>query len=85
MVLSFKLAKKAMDELNIDSNKPKKVWVYTVTDNKVVLVNNEPFYSIGLAANFLGTTLGVVRYFMDTWKGKGFKGYYLFSNPLTNQ
>lgn len=40
---SFKLAKKAIDGLNINSTKPKKVWVYTITENKVVLVNNEPF------------------------------------------
>ena len=62
---SFKLAKKALGELNIDSTKPKKVWVYTVTENKVVLVNNEPFNSRGLVADFLGTSHAVVRYFMD--------------------
>lgn len=82
---SFKLAKKAIEELNLDSTKPKKVWVYTVKENKVVLVNNEPFNSRGLVANFLCTTHAVVRYFMDSWKGKGFNGYFLFSEPLTNK
>lgn len=39
---SFKLAKQAIGELSLDSTKPKKVWVYTVSENKVVLVNHEP-------------------------------------------
>lgn len=82
---SFKLAQKAVDDLNIDPTKPKKVWVYTVTKKGVVLVNNEPFNSRGLAASFLGTTHGVVRYYLDSWRGKGFNGYYLFSKPLTNK
>lgn len=85
MDLSFKLAKKAIDDFNLDPTKPKKVWIYTVTENKVVLVNNEPFNSRGLAASFLGTTHAVVRYYLDSWRGKGFNGYYLFSRPLTNK
>lgn len=66
-------------------NKAKKVWVYTVTRNKIVLVNNEPFKSRESAAKFLGTTHMVVRYFIDSLNGKGFNGYYLFSKPLNDQ
>lgn len=80
---TLKLVKKTTEELNLDPTKPKKVWVYTVSGNKIVLVNNEPFNSRGLAADFLGTSHNVVRYFMDSITGKGFKGYYLFSKPLT--
>lgn len=82
---SFEQAKKASEEFNLDFTLPKKVWVYTVSNNKVVLVNNQPFYSRGLAARFLDTTHNVVRYHMDCWKGKGFKGYYLFSKPLADR
>lgn len=62
---SFEQAKKASEEFNLDFTLPKKVWVYTVSNNKVVLVNNQPFYSRGLAARFLDTTHNVVRYHMD--------------------
>lgn len=41
--------------------------------------------SRGLAASFLGTTHTMVRYYMDSWKGRGFNGYYLFSKLLTNK
>ena len=82
---SFKLATQAKYELNLDSTQAKPVWVYTVSNNKVELVNNEPFISRGKAALFLGTSHNVVRYYMDCWRGKGFNGYYLFSKPLTDK
>nr|YP_009704216.1 GIY endonuclease [Ceratocystis fimbriata]YP_009710368.1 GIY endonuclease [Ceratocystis albifundus]QEN73779.1 GIY endonuclease [Ceratocystis fimbriata]QFX74870.1 GIY endonuclease [Ceratocystis albifundus] len=82
---SFELANKLRDELNLDSNISKKVWVYTITEDNLVLVNGEPFNSRELVAKFLETTHKVVRYFMDSWEGKGYKGYYLFSRFLTDK
>lgn len=82
---SFKQAKKNSEELTLDPNISKQVWVYTVSNNKVILVNDQPFCSRGLTAKYLGTTHRVVRYSMDCWRGKGFNGYYLFSYPLTTQ
>lgn len=55
------------------------MWVYTICNKNIVLVNNQPFNSRELTAKFLGTTHNVMRYYMDSWNGKGFKGYYLFS------
>lgn len=85
---SFELANKLKDELNLNSNISKKVWVYSIDasqENKLVLVNDQPFNSRESAAKFLETTHKVVRYFMDSWEGKAFKGYYLFSKPLTEK
>jgi len=82
---SFQLVSESLDNFNISSNKSKKVWVYTIFNNEVELVNNEPFDSRGLAAKFLNTSHNVVRYFMDSWKGRGYNGYYLFSNPLNRE
>lgn len=36
-------------------------------------------------AKFLGTTHRVVRYSQDTLKPEGIKGYYLFSNGLSDK
>ena len=63
---SFQLVYESLDNFNISSNKSKKVWVYTILNNEVELVNNEPFDSRGLAAKFLNTSHNVVRYFMDS-------------------
>lgn len=73
---SFKLVKKASEGLTIDVNIPKQVWIYTIFKNKLILVNSQPFSSIGLAAKYLGATHNIVNYFMDSWKGKGFDGNY---------
>jgi len=81
---SFKLVKKASEGLTIDVNIPKQVWIYTISKNKLILVNSQPFRSIGLAAKYLGATHDIVNYFKDSWKSKGFDGNYLFSRPLTN-
>ena len=83
--ISFSLAKKAEKELSLDPTIAKKVWVNTVGDKNIILVNNQPFNSRELTAKFLNTTHNVIRYFMDSWEGKGFKGYYLFSKPLTKK
>lgn len=45
----------------------------------------KPFSSTGEVANFLDTSHRVVRYSIDTWKPEGIKGYYLFSQPLTEK
>ena len=42
---AFNLAKSSFGELKIDSNISKKVWVYVIKNDKVILVNNQPFPS----------------------------------------
>jgi group I intron endonuclease len=79
---AFNLAKSSFNELKIDGNLSKKVWVYTIKNGEVILVNNQPFSSREQVAKFLNTIHGIVRYYIDSWKSQGLNGYYLFNNPL---
>ena len=79
---AFNLAKSSFGELKIDSNISKKVWVYVIKNDKVILVNNQPFPSREQTAKFLNTIGNTIRYYTDSWKSQGLNGYYLFSKPL---
>lgn len=79
---AFNLAKSSFGELKIDSNISKKVWVYVIKNDKVILVNNQPFPSREQTAKYLNTIGNTIRYYIDSWKSQGLNGYYLFSNPL---
>lgn len=81
---AFDLAIRAYSELNIDGNIAKKVWVYHMVNDTVVLVNNQPFPSREQVAKFFNTATNAVLYYIDSWKSQGFKGYYLFSKPLVD-
>ena len=81
---AFNLAIRAYSELNIDGNIAKKVWVYHMVNDTVVLVNNQPFSSREQVAKFFNTATNAVLYYIDSWKSQGFKGYYLFSKPLVD-
>lgn len=80
----FNLAIRAYSELNIDGNIAKKVWVYHMVNDTVVLVNNQPFPSREQVAKFFNTATNAVLYYIDSWKSQGLKGYYLFSKPLVD-
>ena len=77
--------KEAIVNLNIDSNIPKKVWVYA--PETLQLVNSQPFHfsKEKWVANFIETSHKVVRDYVDSWKPEPTKGYYLFSKPLTEK
>lgn len=79
---AFNLAKSSLNELNIDGNIPKKVWVYTIKNGEVILVNNQPLPSREQAAKFFNVRYDIIRYYTDSWKPQSLKGYYLFSTPL---
>ena len=81
---AFNLAIRAYSEMNIDGNIAKKVWVYHIVNDTVVLVNNQPFPSREQATKFFNTATNVVLYYIDSWKSQGLKGYYLFSKPLVD-
>lgn len=84
--LALNLVKESEKSLPLSNLESKPVWVYYIdSNNKVLLVNNEPFKSRELTAKFLNTSHNVVRYYMDSWEGRGYKGYYLFSRPLTDK
>ena len=42
---AYNLAKSSFGELKIDSNISKKVWVYVIKNDKVILINDQPFPS----------------------------------------
>jgi len=56
-------SKKTLPLNNLES---KPVWVYCIDNDKVLLVNNEPFKSRELTAKFLNTSHNIVRYYMDS-------------------
>ncbi len=69
--------------IKFDSNVAKKVWVYIIDLNgNVSVVNNKPFLSMGEVGVFLATSASTILYYLDNYKQ--YKGYYLFSNSLTN-
>ncbi len=73
---------------NLSDVEAKPVWIYTIdknNPNKEILINDAPFKSRESAAKFLSTSHNMVRYYIDSWEGKGYNGYYLFSKQLTNQ
>lgn len=83
--LALNLVKQSEKSLPLSDLESKPVWVYCIdSNNKVLLVNNEPFKSRESAAKFLNTSHNVVRYYMDSWEGRGYKGYFLFSRLLTD-
>lgn len=80
---AFLLAKGSLNELKIDPSLSKKVWVYTIVNGDVILVNSKPFPSVGETARFLDTSYYRVKVHMDNPKDKqGLKGYYIFYKPL---
>ena len=79
---TFKLAITHLEELSINDNSPKKVWVYTIKNGRVILVNNKPFPSRRDAVEFLNTSASLVNSYLDSSNPKDLKGYYLFNNPL---
>lgn len=84
--LALNLVKESEKSLPLSNIESKPVWVYSLCpNNNVLLVNDEPFKSREITAKFLSTTHKMVRYYMDSWEGKSYKGYYLFSRPLTNK
>jgi hypothetical protein len=65
--LALNLVKESDKSLPISNLESKPVWVYSIySDNKVLLVNNEPFKSRESTAKFLNTSHNVVRYYMDS-------------------
>lgn len=83
--MAYALAKEACDTLNIDGSMRKKVWIYSVLSDQPVLVNGQPFSSREQAAKFLNTSHNAVRYYVDSLKSQGIKGYHLFNKPLTSE
>lgn len=84
--LALNLVKESEKSLPVSDLESKPVWVYQIdSNNKVLLVNNEPFKSRESTAKFLNTSHNVVRYYMDSWEGRGYKGYFLFSRLLTDK
>lgn len=86
--LSLVLNLVSESKTNLSDVEAKPVWIYTVDENnpnKSILINNAPFKSRELAAKFLKTSHSMVRYYMDSWDGKGYKGNYLFSKQLTDK
>lgn len=84
--LTLCLVKESEKSLPLSDLESKPVWVYSIdSDNEVSLVNNEPFKSRELTAKFLNTSHKMVRYYMDSWEGKGYRGYFLFSRQLTDK
>lgn len=78
------LTKSSLDELNIDGNIPKKVWIYTIKDGSVVPGTEQPFPSREQTAKFFNVSYKIIKYYIDSWKPQSLKGYYLFSTPLDN-
>jgi hypothetical protein len=65
--LALNLVKQSEKSLPLSDLESKPVWVYCIdSNNKVLLVNNEPFKSRESAAKFLNTSHNVVRYYMDS-------------------
>ena len=83
--LALNLVKESEETLPLNNLESKPVWVYYIDNDKVLLVNNEPFKSRELTAKFLNTSHSIVRYYMDSWEGRGYRGYYLFSRLLTDK
>lgn len=82
---SFNQAKNYLSEINIDPSLSVKVWIYTIEEGKVILVNNQPFSSAVAAAKFLNTNAYYIRLHFKDLKPQGFKGYYIFNKPLDNE
>lgn len=71
-------------KLIFNSNIAKEVWVYTVDcDNNILLLNNEPFKSLGEAGAFLCTGSATIVYYLDNFKI--YKDYYFFTNALDTE
>ena len=83
--LVLSLVEESKKTLPLNNLESKPVWVYCIDNDKVLLVNNEPFKSRELTAKFLNTSHNIVRYYMDSWEGRGYRGYYLFSRFLTDK
>ena len=64
--LALNLVKESEETLPLNNLESKPVWVYYIDNDKVLLVNNEPFKSRELTAKFLNTSHSIVRYYMDS-------------------
>ena len=76
----FDLVKNISNELKLNSNIAKKVWVYDA--KRLELIKGSPFVSKTQPSKVLSISRDVISYFIDTNKAEGIKGTYLFSNQL---
>lgn len=73
--------------LRFNSNIAKQVWVYTLpcidSNNRITILNNKPFKSLGEVAAFLSVSSATILYYLDNFKV--YKGYYFFTDALDTE